>query len=105
MKDNLLGWSVVEEAEIRCPKCQCLLVNIVVSESNASRLKRGLQPTTSSYKVSRCCRCGTACGWSKRFSGTTAVSAPNDNTTIDVVSTDIIDGVICSEVKIERKKK
>ena len=105
MKENLLGWSVVEEAEIRCPKCQCLLINVVVSESNAARIKRGLPPLTSSYKVSNCCRCGSVGCWSKRFAGTTAVSAPNDNSVLDIVATDVTDGVICNEVQIKRRKK
>lgn len=106
MKENITGLSVVKDVQIKCSKCNAVLVNIVVSETNEQRVANGMAPMTTKYKVLNCVksRCDGSSYFTKKIDGSTNIRPADDNHNLEVFDTDIDkDGVIISILKVTRR--
>lgn len=67
-----LGLSLVEEKQIFCSRCNTPLLNIIVSETNDNRKKRGLDSISTKFTV-KCYKC-SHCSKTKEFDGSTNIA-------------------------------
>jgi hypothetical protein len=105
MSVEFLGLRLVEEKEVRCSKCNKVLLNVIVTETNHDRQKRGLKPQSSKFKVNKCYNCGGQSFWTKVFEGSTNLGQPSDFVNFSPESTEINDdGVIETILSTDRSK-
>lgn len=100
---ELLGLEVIEEATIKCGDCGAPLVDIVVAETNESRVARGQKPLQSQYIIN-CWRCTGKSFQTKVFSGSTSIKPAKDYVDLDEVDTDIGEGGVIFTILQSRKR-
>lgn len=88
IKDELVGFSEVESNKVYCGDCGYKLIEIVVTETNENRLKRGLKPIYTKYKVLDCPKCGGSSFDTKTYEGSTIYGPLTDNYVVECLDCD-----------------
>lgn len=90
MKEELVGLDILEEVHIKCGDCGFPLVEIVNTETNENRLKRGLKLQKSKYKI-KCPQCNGYSFDTKVFEGSIIIGSIKDNYIVSAVDTELFD--------------
>lgn len=102
MKEELVGFKVIEEFTVKCGDCNTPLAEIQLIEDNASRQGRSLPAQYSKFKVVECPKCNGSSFETKVFQGKTIVGPVKTGFDLEDVSTDVVDGVIVSTFKVRK---
>lgn len=90
MKEELVGFDVLEESIIKCGDCGFPLIEIVKIETNENRLKRGLNIQKSKYKI-KCPQCSGYSFDTKIFEGSIIIGSVKDNYIVSAIDTELLD--------------
>ena len=103
MKDELLGLKEVETVALNCGDCGFPLIEIVLTETNDDRLRRGLYPMKNRFQVVDCPKCGGKSFNSKILEGTTIIGAAKNGYEFECIGADIDDeNTIYNVLRIEK---
>ncbi len=82
---------ILDSQILTCGDCGSRLVEIVRTEDNAGRIKRGLKLSNSKFKVEQCYKCGGSSFETPVLSGTVSIGVFGDDYEFDVSDTKIED--------------
>lgn len=89
-KSEFLGLSIIESIDMKCADCNVKLANIVITESNDSRVERGKPPQKSKFRIINCYKCGGSSFDSKILEGSTNILSNKSDVDLNVIDTDIL---------------
>lgn len=104
LKQDLIGLSEVSSDIVKCGDCGSKLVEIVVTETNEDRHKRGLRPLKTKYKVIDCPKCGGSSFETKVYEGSVIRGSLSDNYIVDDSDCDVDDDGVIYGTLVLRKR-
>jgi hypothetical protein len=103
MKDALVGIQEIESIPIQCGDCGLPLAEVVLTETNETRLSRGFFPLRSEFQVIDCPKCSGKSFKTRVLEGTTVVGAIKEGYALESVDADILeDNTISSVLRIRK---
>lgn len=85
------GLEILSRSVLTCGDCGSDLLEVLVTEENSGRMKRGLKLCYSKYKIEKCHKCGGSSFETPVLSGTVSIGTLDDSYEFDVADTKIED--------------